>query len=35
MVEKAPVIIKAGVKKEEVDAIKKILTDAGAQIEIL
>ena len=35
LVEKAPVIIKAGVKKEEVEAIKKILTEAGAQIEIL
>jgi ribosomal protein L7/L12 len=34
-VEKAPVIIKEGVKKEELDAIKKILTDAGAVIEIL
>eukprot|EP00596_Hydrurales_sp_CCMP1899_P001577 CAMPEP_0119037428 /NCGR_PEP_ID=MMETSP1177-20130426/5781_1 /TAXON_ID=2985 /ORGANISM="Ochromonas sp, Strain CCMP1899" /LENGTH=99 /DNA_ID=CAMNT_0006998677 /DNA_START=396 /DNA_END=695 /DNA_ORIENTATION=- len=35
LVEKAPVIIKEGVKKEELDAIKKILTDAGAVIEIL
>jgi ribosomal protein L7/L12 len=34
-VEKAPVVIKEGVKKEELDAIKKILTDAGAVIEIL
>ena len=35
MVEKAPVIIKTGVKKEEIDAIKKILIDAGAIIEIV
>ena len=35
LVEKAPVVIKTGVKKEEIDAIKKILIDAGATIEII
>lgn len=35
LVEKAPCVIKQGVKKEEVEAIKKILTDAGATIEII
>jgi ribosomal protein L7/L12 len=35
LVEKAPVVIKEGVKKEDIEAIKKILTDAGATIEIL
>ena len=35
LVEKAPVVIKTGVKKEELEALKKILLDAGAQIEII
>jgi ribosomal protein L7/L12 len=35
LVEKAPVVIKEGLKKEELEAIKKILTDAGAQFEVL
>ena len=35
LVEKAPVIIKEGVKKEDIEAIKKILVDAGATIEII
>ncbi len=33
--EKAPVVVKAGAKKEEVDAIKKLLVDAGAAVEVL
>ncbi len=35
LVEKAPVTVKQGVKKEEVEAIKKILLDAGATVEVL
>eukprot|EP01040_Poterioochromonas_malhamensis_P013836 gene13836-15256_t len=35
LVEKAPVVVKAGAKKEEVDAIKKLLVDAGAAVEVL
>jgi large subunit ribosomal protein L7/L12 len=35
LVEKAPVVLKQGVKKEEVEAIKKILTEAGAVVEVL
>jgi ribosomal protein L7/L12 len=35
LVEKAPVVIKEGVKKEDIEAIKKTLIDAGATIEIL
>jgi ribosomal protein L7/L12 len=34
-VEKAPVVIKQGLKKEEVEAMKKILTEAGAVVEVL
>lgn len=33
--EKAPVVIKQGVKKEDVEAIKKLLVDAGAVVEVL
>ena len=35
LVEKAPVVIKQGVKKDEIEAMKKILLDAGAGIEII
>lgn len=35
LVEKAPVVIKQGIKKEEVEAMKKILLDVGAEIEII
>jgi large subunit ribosomal protein L7/L12 len=35
LVEKAPVVIKQGVKKEEVEALKKLLVDAGAEVEVL
>ena len=35
LVEKAPVIIKQGVKKDEVENIKKLLTDAGVEVEVL
>lgn len=35
LVEKAPVIIKQGLKKEEVENFKKLLVDVGAQVEIL
>ena len=35
LVEKAPCVIKQGVKKEEVEAIKKVLTEAGAVVELL
>ena len=35
LVEKAPVVIKTGVKKDEVDKIKKLLLDAGATVEVV
>jgi large subunit ribosomal protein L7/L12 len=35
LVEKAPVVIKQGIKKEELEAMKKILLDVGAEIEII
>ena len=35
LVEKAPVVVKQGVKKEEVEALKKLLVDAGATVEVL
>jgi len=35
MVEKAPVTLSKGVKKEDIEAIKKKLVDAGAVIELL
>mmetsp|Transcript_8899 Transcript_8899/g.7944 ORF Transcript_8899/g.7944 Transcript_8899/m.7944 type:complete len:234 (+) Transcript_8899:27-728(+) len=35
LVEKAPVVIKQGLKKEEVDNFKKLLLDAGAEVEII
>jgi large subunit ribosomal protein L7/L12 len=35
LVEKAPVVIKEGVKKEEAEQFKKLLTDAGATVELL
>eukprot|EP01041_Mallomonas_annulata_P001131 gene1131-2193_t len=35
LVEKAPVVIKEGVKKEEADNLLKLLVDAGAQAELL
>lgn len=35
LVEKAPVVIKEGLKKEEADGFMKLLTDAGAQAELL
>ncbi len=35
LVEKAPVVVKEGIKKEEADAMKKLLTDAGAEAELL
>jgi len=28
-------VIKQGVKKEEVEALKKLLVDAGAEVEVL
>lgn len=34
LVEKAPVTIKEAVSKEEAESIKKLLTDAGATVEI-
>lgn len=35
MVEKAPVVVKAGVKKDEADALMKTLVDAGAKVEVV
>ena len=35
LVEKAPVVVKTGVKKEEAEKLKKILVDSGAEVEIL
>jgi large subunit ribosomal protein L7/L12 len=35
LVEKAPVVIKAGVKKEEAEQIKKVITDAGGAVEVI
>lgn len=34
LVEKAPVVLKEGVKKEEAEAFKKLLVDAGATVEL-
>ena len=34
LVEKAPCLLKTGIKKEEVEAITKVLTEAGAQVEV-
>lgn len=35
MVEKAPVVVKAGIKKEEAEALMKTLADAGAKVELV
>ena len=35
MVEKAPVVVKTGLKKEEAEKIKKVLVEAGAQVELV
>lgn len=35
LVEKAPVVIKDGVKKEEAESIKKILVEAGAMVDLV
>jgi large subunit ribosomal protein L7/L12 len=34
LVEKAPCVLKQGVKKEEAEQFKKLLIDAGAQVEL-
>jgi ribosomal protein L7/L12 len=34
LVEKAPVLLKPGLKKEEAEAFKKLLVDAGAEVEL-
>jgi ribosomal protein L7/L12 len=34
-VEKAPVVFKQGIKKEEVESIKKIIVDAGGTVEVI
>jgi ribosomal protein L7/L12 len=34
LVEKAPVVIKEGVKKDEAEAFKKLLIDAGAKVDL-
>lgn len=34
LVEKAPVVVKQGLKKEEAENFKKVLLDAGAQVEV-
>ena len=35
LVEKAPVVLKEGLKKSEADSMKKILEEAGAQVELV
>ena len=35
LVEKAPVVIKTGLKKDEADGFSKLITDAGGVIELL
>ena len=35
LVEKAPVVIKTGIKKDEAEKLKKVLVDSGAEVEIL
>lgn len=35
LVEKAPVVIKPGLKKEDAEAFKKLLLEAGAEVELL
>eukprot|EP00981_Chlorochromonas_danica_P005968 scaffold1244_cov162-Ochromonas_danica.AAC.4 len=35
LVEKAPVVVKEGVKKEDAENFKKILVESGAQIELV
>ena len=35
MVEKAPIVVKTGAKKEEAEAIKKLLVENGATVDIL
>jgi len=35
LVEKAPCVIKQGVKKDEADKIKKMLVDAGATVDVV
>jgi large subunit ribosomal protein L7/L12 len=34
LVEKAPVLVKPGLKKEEAEAFKKLLVEAGAEVEL-
>lgn len=34
LVEKAPTVLKQGVKKEEAENFKKLLTDAGADVTL-
>ncbi len=34
LVDSAPAVVKAGIKKEDAEAIKKILTEAGAQVTL-
>ncbi len=33
--EKAPVMVKPGLKKDEAEAFKKLLVDAGAEVELV
>ena len=35
LVEKAPVVVKTGIKKDEAEKLKKTLVDSGAEVEIL
>jgi len=35
LVEKAPVLLKKGLKQDEAEAIKKIITDVGGTVEVL
>lgn len=35
MVEKAPVVLKTGLKKEEAEKIKKALVEAGGEVELV
>ena len=35
LVEKAPCVIKPGLKKEEAEALKKLIVDAGGEAELV
>ena len=35
MVEKAPVVVKTGLKKDEADALLKLIVEAGGEVELI